>query len=105
MITSEYKIGPCVLNESFKHPDQELRPHHRCPDCFEIVHVLCGQFDAARDVYVCGCMMQPQKDEGKMTTKQQNDTNQLCAKSQEEQEDDKKLVSAKSNEEQEDDKE
>ena len=79
MITSEYKIGPCVLNEGCKHPDQELRPHHRCPDCFEIVHVLCGQFDAARDVYVCGCMMQPQK-EGKMTVDNNDDVEQLCAK-------------------------
>ena len=99
MITTEYKKGRCVLNECCQHPDQELRPHHRCPDCLEIVHVLCGQFDETRDVYVCGCMMQPQKeDEGKMTANENHDVEQLCAKPLEEKEINKEIVSANSNE-------
>ena len=31
-------------------------PEHSCPDCNQIVHILCGSFDKSRDKYVCGCI-------------------------------------------------
>ena len=34
----------------------ELRPEHTCPDCKEIVHVLCGKYDKTRETYMCGCV-------------------------------------------------
>ena len=36
-------------------PEKELRPEHECPDCNQIVYVLCGVLDEVRDKYVCGC--------------------------------------------------
>ena len=47
--------GRCVLGKKCLHPEQELRAEHKCPDCGNVDHVLCGVFDKERDKYVCGC--------------------------------------------------
>ena len=52
-------MGRCVLGEKCLHPEQELRAEHKCPDCDNVVHVLCGVFDKERDKYVCGCKSKP----------------------------------------------
>ena len=41
--------------EKCLHPEQELRAEHKCQDCGNVVHVLCGVLDKERNKYVCGC--------------------------------------------------
>ena len=50
---NSYKCGRCCMGESCLAPTQQLRAEHTCPDCKEIVHVLCAIFDQERDTYVC----------------------------------------------------
>ena len=57
MSSEKYSKGPCVLGEKCKCPNMELRPEHTCPDCNQIVHVLCGKFCKTRDKCVCGCVL------------------------------------------------
>ena len=47
--------GRCVLGSRCQHPKQELRPSHKCPDCDQFLHVLCGIYDDKRDKFICGC--------------------------------------------------
>ena len=50
-----YEKGRCVLGAACMHPGHELRPQHKCADCGNIVHALCGRYDEDRDKHICGC--------------------------------------------------
>lgn len=56
MLTNVFEVGKCVAGENCKCPSMQLRPEHTCPDCGNIVHILCGKFDSKRDKYICGCI-------------------------------------------------
>ena len=51
MMTNQ--IGPCVEGHNCINPRLELRNEHKCPECKQIVHIVCGVFDVPSDKYYC----------------------------------------------------
>ena len=46
-------IGRCALGSSCMNPTHQLRNEHRCFECTQILHSLCGVFDISKDKYKC----------------------------------------------------
>ena len=46
-------IGRCALGSSCMYPTHQFRNEHRCFECTQILHSLCGVFDVSRDKYKC----------------------------------------------------
>ena len=45
--------GRCVEGDNCINPSINLRNEHKCPECKEIVHIVCGVFDLPSDKYYC----------------------------------------------------
>ena len=45
--------GRCVEGDNCINPSLELRSEHKCPECKQIVHIVCGVFYLPSDKYYC----------------------------------------------------
>ena len=48
----ERQCGPCCVQQC-KFPQLELCPLHKCINCKQVIHVLCGVYDESREEYRC----------------------------------------------------
>ena len=45
--------GRCALGAACNFPTHELRPDHKCIQCSQVIHIMCGTFDFKNDRYQC----------------------------------------------------